>query len=73
MKRHAFGVIDLLLGLLIIIAISMYLSNTFKNLSVLQPGQKSVRQYVDETVFDIGEKRQQAIQYNMKVRQENDL
>lgn len=73
MKRQAFGIIDLLLGLLIVVAISMYLSNTFKNLSVLQPGQKSVRQYVDETVFDIGEKRQQAIQYNIKVRQENDL
>lgn len=55
MKRNAFGIVDLLLGLLILTAICMLSMKTF-NSSINLNGSKdikSVQEQIDETVNEI--------------------
>ena len=77
MKRNGFGAISLLLGLVITAIIFLIGVNTFKGISSMKMkdstiNTQSVQEHVDETVNEIEQMRQQSINYNQQVQQ-NDL
>lgn len=61
--KKAFGTIDLLVGLLITTAIFIICMNSFKGLSILQKDAdtRSVKEHVDAQVNEIEQIRQQSI------------
>ena len=65
MKKQAFGVIDLLIGLLIMSAVFLISANAFKDISTIKINSsneaKSVQEHVDETVNEIETMRQQTL------------
>ena len=77
MKKNGFGAISLLLGLVITAIIFLIGVNTFKGISSMKMknstiNTQSVQEHVDETVNEIEQMRQQSINYNQQVQQ-NDL
>ncbi len=76
MKRNGFGAISLLLGLVITAIIFLIGVQTFKGVSSIKIkdsslDSQSVQEHVDQTVSEIEQMRQQTIDYN-KQMQEND-
>lgn len=76
MKRNGFGAISLLLGLVITAIIFLIGVQTFKGVSSIKIkdsslDSQSVQEHVDQTVSEIEQIRQQTIDYN-KQMQEND-
>ena len=76
MKRNGFGAISLLLGLVITAIIFLIGINTFKGVSSIKMkgssiDSQSVQEHVDQTVNEIEQMRQQTIDYN-KQMEEND-
>lgn len=76
MKRNGFGAISLLLGLVITAIIFLIGVQTFKGVSSIKIknsslDSQSVQEHVDQTVSEIEQMRQQTIDYNKKM-QEND-
>lgn len=76
MKRKGFGTISLLLGLVITAIIFLIGVQTFKGVSSIKIkdsslDSQSVQEHVDQTVSEIEQMRQQTIDYN-KQMQEND-
>lgn len=76
MKRNGFGAISLLLGLVITAIIFLIGINTFKGVSSIKMkdssiDSQSVQEHVDQTVNEIEQMRQQTVDYN-KQMQEND-
>ncbi len=74
MKRHGFGAISLLLGLVITAIIFLIGVNTFKGVSSIKIkdssiDSQSVQEHVDQTVNEIEQMRQQTINYNQQVQQ----
>ena len=65
MKKQAFGVIDLLIGLLIMSAVFLISANAFKDISTIKINSsneaKSVQEHVNETVNEIETMRQQTL------------
>ena len=61
--KKAFGAIDLLVGLLITTAIFMVCMNSFRGLSIQQKNAdtRSVKEHVDAQVNEIEQMRQQSI------------
>lgn len=71
MKRNGFGAISLLLGLVITAIIFL---NTFKGVSSIKMkdssiDSQSVQEHVDQTVNEIEQMRQQTIDYNKQMEQ----
>lgn len=76
MKRNGFGAISLLLSLVIISIIFLIGVNAFKGMSSIKMNDtsidtKSVQEHVDQTVNEIEQMRQQTIDYNQQIQQEN--
>ncbi len=76
MKRNGFGAISLLLGLVITAIIFLIGVQTFKGVSSIKIkdsslDSQSVQEHVNQTVSEIEQMRQQTIDYN-KQMQEND-
>ncbi len=76
MKNKAFGAIDLLIGLVIVSFIFIISMNAFKGVSSLKindspVNQQSVQEHVDQTVNEIENMRQQTIDYNKQILNEN--
>ncbi len=76
MKKDGFGAISLLLSLVIISIIFLIGVNTFKGVSSIKLqdssiNNQSVQEHVDQTVNEIEQMRQQTVDYNKQV-QEND-
>ena len=74
MKRNGFGAISLLLGLVITAIIFLIGINTFKGVSSIKMkdssiDSKSVQEHVDQTVNEIEQMRQQTIDYNKQMEQ----
>ena len=73
-KKQAFGLIDMLLGLIILTAIFVFSMSSFTNVSTVNingtNGGKSVRQHVDEKVNEIENLKLQNIQYQQKMLNE---
>lgn len=71
MKKQAFGVIDLLIGLLIMSAVFLISANAFKNISTIKNNSsneaKSVQEHVDETVNEIEIMRQQTLDIEQQI------
>lgn len=71
--KKAFGVIDLLVGLVITAIVFMIGMNALRGSSLKLQGNnvdtKSVQQQVDEQVNEIQNMRQQAIEYNKQVEE----
>lgn len=69
--RGAFGVIDLLLGLVIISVIFMLMMPTLKggsslNINGNDQDTKSIQEHVDQQVQEIQQMRQQSIRYSQQ-------
>ena len=76
MKLKAFGAIDLLIGLVIVSFVFIIGMNALKGASSLKinnfpVNEQSVQEHVDETVNEIEQMRQQTINYNKQMLQEN--
>lgn len=76
MKKQAFGAIDLLISLLITSVVLLIGINAIKGISSLKlngspVNQKSVEEQVDRQVEEIQNMRQQTIDYNNKMQQDN--
>jgi len=74
MKKNAFGIIDLLLGLLVLTAICMLSMRTF-NSSIKLNGSsdiKSVQEQVDNTVNEIENMRLESIKLQQKIQSEEE-
>ena len=76
MKRNGFGAISLLLGLVITAIIFLIGINTFKGVSSIKMkdssiDSQSVQEHVDQTVNEIEQMRQQTIDYNKQMEQNN--
>lgn len=76
MKKHAFGAIDLLIGLVITAVIFMISMNALKGVSSLKlngssVNSESVEEHVDRQVEEIQNMRRQTIDYNRQFQQEN--
>lgn len=74
MKRKGFGAISLLLGLVITAIIFLIGINTFKGVSSIKMkdssiDSQSVQEHVDQTVNEIEQMRQQTIDYNKQMEQ----
>lgn len=74
MKRKGFGAISLLLGLVITAIIFLIGINTFKGVSSIKMkdssiDSQSVQEHVDQTVNEIEQMRQQTIDYNTQMEQ----
>lgn len=74
MKRNGFGTISLLLGLVITAIIFLIGINTFKGVSSIKMkdssiDSQSVQEHVDQTVNEIEQMRQQTIDYNKQMEQ----
>lgn len=74
MKRNSFGAISLLLGLVITAIIFLIGINTFKGVSSIKMkdssiDSQSVQEHVDQTVNEIEQMRQQTIDYNKQMEQ----
>ncbi len=74
MKRNGFGAISLLLGLVITAIIFLIGINTFKGVSSIKMkdssiDSQSVQEHVDQTVNEIEQMRQQTIDYNKQMEQ----
>lgn len=74
MKRNGFGAISLLLGLVITAMIFLIGINTFKGVSSIKMkdssiDSQSVQEHVDQTVNEIEQMRQQTIDYNKQMEQ----
>lgn len=74
MKRNGFGAISLLLGLVITAIIFLIGINTFKGVSSIKIkdssiDSQSVQEHVDQTVNEIEQMRQQTIDYNKQMEQ----
>lgn len=74
MKRNGFGAISLLLSLVIICIIFLIGVNTFKGISSIKIQDSSidgqnVQEHVDQTVKEIEQMRQQTIDYNKQMQQ----
>lgn len=78
MKRQAFGAIDLLISLLVSSAIILIGINAIKGISSIKlngssVNQKSVEEQVDKQVEDIQNMRQQTIDFNNKMQQQENF
>ncbi len=76
MKRNGFGAISLLLGLVITAIIFLIGISTFKGVSSIKMkdssiDSQSVQEHVDQTVNEIEQMRQQTIDYNKQMEQNN--
>ncbi len=76
MKKQAFGAIDLLISLLITSVILLIGINSIKGISSLNlngssVNKESVEEHVDRQVEEIQNMRQQTIDYNNKMQQDN--
>ena len=76
MKRNGFGAISLLLGLVITAIIFLIGISTFKGVSSIKMkdssiDSQSVQEHVDQTVNEIEQMRQQTIDYNKQLEQNN--
>lgn len=76
MKHKAFGAIDLLIGLVVMSFIFLMSVKAFKGASSINIKnstieQQSVQDHVDETVDEIEHMRQETINYNKQLIQEN--
>lgn len=74
MKRNGFGAISLLLGLVITAIIFLIGISTFKGVSSIKMkdssiDSQSVQEHVDQTVNEIEQIRQQTIDYNKQMEQ----
>lgn len=74
MKRNGFGAISLLLGLVITAIIFLIGINTFKGVSSIKMkdssiDSQSVQEHVDQTINEIEQMRQQTIDYNKQMEQ----
>ena len=74
MKRNGVGAISLLLGLVITAIIFLIGINTFKGVSSIKMkdssiDSQSVQEHVDQTVNEIEQMRQQTIDYNKQMEQ----
>ncbi|CDE44739.1 unknown [Clostridium sp. CAG:768] len=74
MKRNGFGAISLLLGLVITAIIFLIGISTFKGVSSIKMkdssiDSQSVQEHVDQTVNEIEQMRQQTIDYNKQMEQ----
>ena len=71
MKKNAFGIIDLLKGLLVTTAVVMLVMQTFYKAEPLNTvTSDKVKEHVDKTVNEIEQMRQQTIDYNKKFEKE---
>ena len=76
MKKLGFGSISLLLSLVIISIIFLICVNTFKGISSIKFKNSSIdnqgiQNHVDKTVSEIEQMRQQTIDYNKQMQQNN--
>ena len=76
MKRNGFGGRSLLLGLVITAIIFLIGISTFKGVSSIKMkdssiDSQSVQEHVDQTVNEIEQMRQQTIDYNKQMEQNN--
>ena len=74
MERNGFGAISLLLGLVITAIIFLIGINTFEGVSSIKMkdssiDSQSVQEHVDQTVNEIEQMRQQTIDYNKQMEQ----
>lgn len=74
MKKNGFGAISLLLGLVITAIIFLIGISTFKGVSSIKMkdssiDSQSVQEHVDQTVNEIEQMRQQTIDYNKQMEQ----
>lgn len=70
--KKAFGLIDLLIGLLVVTAVAMLAMRTFYHpdpLNTITPD--AVQEHVDKTVNEIEQMRQQTIDYNKQILDTN--
>ena len=68
MRKSAFGVLDLLITLIVIVMFFMISANLLNSVSSMKVNGssdvKSIRQHVDEQVSEIENLRNQTIEYN---------
>lgn len=74
MKRQGFGAIDLLIGLLLMTVVFFIGTSAFKGVSIMssKQGAKSVKEHVDKTVDEIENMRNESINYQKQMLENND-
>ena len=76
MKKEAFGVISLLIGLVIVSVLFIIMINAMKGLGGKGLGQssvntKNIEQEIDSQINEIQNMRQQSIELNNKIQQQD--
>lgn len=76
MKKNAFGVISLLIGLVIVSVLFIVMMNAMKGISGKGFGEysvntKNIEQEIDSQINEIQNRRQQSIDFNNQIQQQN--
>ncbi len=76
MKKNAFGVISLLIGLVIVSVLFIVMMNAMKGIGGKGFGEssvntKNIEQEIDSQINEIQNMRQQSIDFNNQIQQQN--